>query len=43
MTTFHRKQEGKDMQIPWPLALWTVFEIVMNTWILITLFKVGIR
>lgn len=28
--------------IPWPLLLWTVFEIIMNAWILMTMLKVGI-
>lgn len=40
--SFSHKKEGEVTMIPWPLLLWTVFEIIMNAWILITMLKVGV-
>lgn len=41
MTGFHMKKGG-DMKIPLALVLWTVFEVGMNAWILVTMLKIGI-
>lgn len=41
MSLFHVNKKDVTV-IPWPLLLWTVFEIIMNAWILFTMLKVGI-
>jgi hypothetical protein len=42
MTLKHGHKKEENVKIPILLVLWTVFEVGMNAWILVTMLKIGI-